>query len=213
MGFLSVIRTWTAKYKRAQFIYNLSQQTPEEMKQYSAAINGIFGAIEENQYALLHYATGRAITGWALMEERLVLIAALLLKTTHQKAGLVFYSIINFQVWITIITELFALEPDFAPFRHRWNKVFERLRTEKDNRDRLAHHYAMPKTVKDNPLGVPVKKAPRMDMRLKSQKAAPMTAEQIEDFRKRIDAIGDDLGKLLEDMTTHLGGGAASPSR
>lgn len=213
MGFFSDIRIWLGKLRRAEFIYNLSQESPERLTEYNAAISQIFKTIEGNSYALLHYATGRAITGWALMEERLVLIAALLLKTTPQKTGLIFYSIFNFQAWITIITELFEIDQDFAPFQRRWSKIFERLRAEKDNRDRLAHHYAMPSDVSDNPLRIPIKKASRIDMRAKSRKAAPMTIDQVGAFQVRIEAISDDLLKLRDDMAAHLERGIASPSQ
>jgi hypothetical protein len=205
MGLFSGIRLWLGRLKRAQFIHTLSKQTPEQLSEYNNAIRGIFDAIEGNNVALLHYATGRAITTWALMEERLVMVASLLLKTTPQKTGLIFYSIINFQVWITIITELFELDQEFAPFQRRWNKLFERLRAEKDNRDRLAHHYVMSSAVSDNPLGVPIKKASRIDMRIKSQKAAPMTVEQVRAFQTRIEAITDDLLTFWKDMAAELG--------
>jgi hypothetical protein len=178
-------------------------QKPEHLTEYNAEIGRILDTIESNNVALLHYATGRAITAWALMEERLVVIASLLLRTSPKKTGLIFYSIINFQVWITIITELFDLDSDFKSFQRRWNKIFERLRAEKDNRDRLAHHYVMSSDISDNPLGLAVKAASRIDMRTKSLKAAPLTIEQVSKFQKRIEQLSDDLRDLMNDIQAH----------
>lgn len=199
MGFFSnITRLWLEKLKSVGFIYGLMRQSPEQLTFLAADM--IAKHAEDDKWILLNYATGHAITGWALMEDRLILLASLLLRTTPEKTGLVFFSIINFQAWITIITELFELEDEFRPFQRRWNKLFERLRAEKDFRDRLAHHYIMSENVSDNPLGIPIKIASRIDMRIKSRKAAPMTANQVLDFRTRIDAISDDIQVLTDEM-------------
>jgi hypothetical protein len=150
MSFFSGTSIWLEKLKTIKFIYSLSRQTPEQLELFGWDI--VLRKLQGNNWALLNYATGHAITGWALMEEKLVLIASMLLKTTPEKAGLVFFSIINFQSWITIITELWELDQEFTPLQRRWNKLSERLRSEKDNRDRLAHHYIMSENVSDNPL-------------------------------------------------------------
>ena len=57
----------------------------------------------------LYTRVGQAISFWASMETRLVTIAALLLGTSEQKAGLLMYSIMNFNVWLIIIDELFSM--------------------------------------------------------------------------------------------------------
>jgi len=98
---------------------------------------------------------------------------------------------------------LFELDLELAPFQRRWNKLFERLRAEKDNRDRLAHHYAVPSDVTDNPLGIPIKMASRIDMRAKSKKANPMTIDQVNAFQTRMEAILADLNNLIGDMLKH----------
>ena len=161
---------------------------------------------------VLHRATGNAITTWAIMEERLVMIASLLLKTMPEKTGLIFYSIINFQVWIAIITELFDLEPDFSPFRRRWNKLYERLRAEKDIRDSLAHHAVLSATVSDNKLPHSIKRASRIDMRAKSRALKPLNAIQVNYFSERIGTISDDLLTLVDDMTAHVKPAERPPS-
>src|SRR5882757_11102239 len=48
--------------------------------------------------------TGNALSSWARMEQKLVMIACCLLRTNKvEKAGVVMYSIINFSVWLSLI--------------------------------------------------------------------------------------------------------------
>jgi len=208
MGFFSSIGIWLEKVKSIGVIYTLSRLTPEQLS--FITVDMTMKDVKDNKWATLNYATGHAITGWALMEDSLVLLAAILLRATPERTGLVFFSIINFQAWITIITELFELDEEFAPFQRRWNKIFERIRAEKDDRDRLAHNYIMSEKVSANPLGVPIKIASRIDMRTKSRKAIPMTVDQVLAFRTRIDAIADDLNSLIKDMSEQMRGAASA---
>jgi hypothetical protein len=198
MGFLSAIRKWSEKLGTIRLILTLSRQSPEQLVLFAQEM--IQKEVEGNKWAVLNYATGWAITGWALMEDRLILIAALLLRADVEKAGLVFFSIISFHTRITIITELFELDQDFKSFQSRWNKLFERMRAESDYRDRLAHNYIMSEKVSENPLGMPIKITSRLDTRAKSKKSRPLSVAEVESFRRRIDAISDDVGKLLDEM-------------
>ena len=66
---------------------------------------------------MFYTGVGQGISHWAHMEERLVEIAVILLGTTNRKAGLVFYSIINFHTWLNIIDELFSLDQSLRPIR------------------------------------------------------------------------------------------------
>jgi hypothetical protein len=147
-----------------------------------------------------HQAVGGALTTWAIMETRLVLIASLLLKADPQKTGLIFYSIINFHGWIAIITELFPMEPDYEPFQKRWNKISKRLRAEKDYRDRLAHNIVVSRQ--------PVSQVSPLDFRSKSKAFKPLTIEQVVDFRDRVGAITDALDSLFKEMQS-----VVSPSK
>jgi hypothetical protein len=204
MSFFSGIRNLLHDIRHAQFIYALSRKNPEQLKNAHAELHAILKTLQEGSTAHFHRATGSALTTWAIMEERLVLIASLLLRTSPRKGGLIFYSIINFQVWIAIITELFGLENDyFSDFQRRWNKLYERLRAEKDSRDQLAHHAVLSADISDNPLQKTIKKASRLDFRSKSRSLTPMSLEQVVDFADRIGAISDDLLKLLDDMLDH----------
>jgi hypothetical protein len=60
----------------------------------------------EDYYA----AIGKAISGWSGTEGILVVLAAILLDTTQEKAGLILYSIANVHSWLSIIDELFAID-------------------------------------------------------------------------------------------------------
>jgi hypothetical protein len=88
----------------------------------------------------LFRAVGQALSFWAQMEENLVPIAGMLLRTEFEMAGLVMYSIINFCVRLTIITDLFSMSNHYSSLKPRWTKIFEKLRKMQDTRDRLAHH-------------------------------------------------------------------------
>ena len=84
---------------------------------------------------------GLALSQSTEMEELLIGIVCLLLRTHEaNKVGTVMYSIISFPVWLSIIDELFLLEPLYSTLKPRWNKINKRLRGMKKTRDRLAHH-------------------------------------------------------------------------
>lgn len=83
MGFLSAIRAWLEKINRLRAMYAVARRNPGDL----AAITD---TLKENELALLKYYTGHAITQWALVEERMILLATLLLDTTPEKAGLSF---------------------------------------------------------------------------------------------------------------------------
>jgi len=204
MRLFSAIVRWFRQTVQAGRFYELYRKSPEQLQAAHAELHAVLQKMEEGEATIFYRAVGGALTTWALMEERLVMIAAILLKTMSRKTGLIFYSIINFQVWLSIITELFKLEPDMSSFQRRWNKIAERLRAEKDNRDRLAHTPMLSSSVSDNLERKPIMKAPRLDMRAKSQAFAPLGVEQIMEFRGRIGAISDDLLKLMDDMMDHL---------
>lgn len=220
MSFLSVIdrlnrwleekRAHLVAKQRARSIDRIAVNDPEKLK---ALIDEGWARLNEYQIAQLHRSTGAALTTWATMEERLIIVASLLLKSQPRKVGLVFYSIINFQVWIAVITELFGMEPDFASFQKRWNRTYERLRAEKDNRDRLAHNAAVSEDPSSDPLRQTVKKASRFDTRAKSRSFVPMDTELVIQFGERVAAISDDLLKLVDDMTDHLESKAPNASQ
>jgi hypothetical protein len=80
----------------------------------------------------------------------LVHIVSWLLDSETKKVGLVLYSINNFHTWLSIIDELFAMDPNFSPLRSDWIKIAERLRKLNDVRVRLAHHALEPGSALEN---------------------------------------------------------------
>lgn len=144
----------------------------------------------------LYSAVGQAISFWASMEGKVVQIAAMLVGTTDRKAGLLFYSIMNFFSWLTIIDELFAIEPNFNSLKEEWGAISNKLRGMNDIRVRLAHH-----TVWDYPEFDDAALRPgRHDARAKSQKHVPLTHAEIAKFAASIIDMEDRLFKLWEKM-------------
>ena len=85
-------------------------------------------------------AVGQGISYWSHMEEALVEVVAKLLKISRTKAGLLMYSIINFNTWLQIIDDLFVLDGTYPQSLKLWRKILDAIKVEKDMRDRLAHH-------------------------------------------------------------------------
>jgi hypothetical protein len=56
--------------------------------------------LSATDHHVFYRAAGQALTAWAQMEEKLVLLAAMLLMTRPIKAGLILYSAINFNTWL-----------------------------------------------------------------------------------------------------------------
>jgi hypothetical protein len=147
----------------------------------------------------LFMLVGEALSLWAQMEDSLVIIAGMLLRTKFTKVGAIFYSIINFNTWLGLIDELFALEPSYDAVKPKWNKVAERLKKLNDTRVRLAHHtiHAVPSSeLEDTSL-----RPGRLDARRKSQKYQPMNADQILSFIHSVTAVLEDLTIIVKTMT------------
>ena len=138
-----------------------------------------FESLEQEGETLFFAAVGQTLSFWASVEELLVLITSMLLGTQSTKAGIIMYSIINFNVKLNIINELFSLEPDYRTLEPKWNKINERLRALKDTIDRLAHHTIFSEdrinaSILDTSL-----KPVRLDIRQKSQKYQPLDFAKI----------------------------------
>ena len=155
---------------------------------------------EDRDKKALFTSVGLALSLWAQMEESLVVIAGMLLRTKFTRTGAIMYSIINFNVWIGLIDELFVLEPSQTPLKPKWNKISERLRGLKDTRDRLAHHtiYSGPKI---GATGDTLLRPGRLDARQKSQKYEPLNFEQISTFTHSVTEVLNALTTLINAMT------------
>lgn len=149
----------------------------------------------------VYVAVGTALTSWATMEQAIVFIAAHLLRTEPEKAGLVLYSIINFSVWISLIDELFAVDTIFAPLKPKWNKLADRLRQLKDDRDTIAHHAAHKPDLNASAFEETSLRPSELDIRRKSLKREPMTDDDIFAFGSKVHALSSDLIKLAHLMS------------
>jgi hypothetical protein len=116
------------------------EQVRKELEEFKADVDRTAAEMT----ATMHQAIGRSITEWSRMEGSLVHIATWLLDSQTDKVGLVFYSINNFHTWLSIIDELFAMDPNFNSLRSDWIIIAGRLRKLNDVRVRLAHHALEP---------------------------------------------------------------------
>jgi hypothetical protein len=152
--------------------------------------------IERKEF--LYVALGESISIWAETEALIAVVGAMLLGTSYEKAGLVFYSIPNFYSWLTIIDELFIIDERFDKMKPAWGEIAETLKKLNDTRVRLAHHSSK------RPEGrgmVPALRPISIDVRSKSKKHAPMEVEQIVDFIRRLSPVYEKLAALLREMT------------
>jgi hypothetical protein len=150
--------------------------------------------IEEED--LLFQMVGQALTTWAHMEETLVLTLALLLRMNGKRAGVLLYSIVNFNTWLSIIHDQFELDPDLNSFQKRWNKISERIKKVKDRRDKIAHHAVGIKA--------PALTPSELDVRPKSLLQQPMNVRDALELSKAVNAITKDIGALVSDMHAAL---------
>jgi hypothetical protein len=168
-----------------------------------------FQQLQEELADVSYIAIGRGISAWAQTEGHLVVIAALLLDTTTEKAGLVLYSINNFYTWLSIIGELFVMDPRAQALRPDWLDIAKRLKKLNDTRVRLAHHEVAPaKTVfdllavgiEDVDAFLPTLKPNRFDSRGKSRKHAPLQVDQLSGFIGDLAPVTEKIGDLLKKM-------------
>jgi hypothetical protein len=143
-------------------------------------------------------AVGQGISFWTSMEARLVQIAARLMGTTDEKAGLLLYSIMNFHSWLNSIDELFALEPRYSEQRQPWQDTSAKLRGLNDTRVRLAHHTVW----RDDTFrsGRPSLLPGQFDTRIKSRKYKPLELEEIYVFSNSVLETEKELMKIIQAM-------------
>jgi hypothetical protein len=161
--------------------------------------------LTEDTYASI----GKCISAWSKTESVLVTIAAMLLDTRSEKAGLVLYSINNFYTWLSILEELFAIDPQFIPLRPEWIAISSRLRKLNDTRVSLAHHALGPgkelqqfvESENDELSGIfPTLKPNSSDMRTKSKKHTPIGLEQLTEFARDLATTKTMMATLIKRM-------------
>ena len=154
----------------------------------------------------LHTEIGEALSKWAMLESELIDTAAIVVGLDREKAGIVFFSIINFNTWLQIIADIIVTQSTLIEFSPRWNKVSGRLKGLKTTRDRLAHHTTL-ESIDIHKL--PTLSAPKLDGRRKNQKFTGLTASEISRFSMSIDEARDDLFSFAKTLILSLTG--ASP--
>ncbi len=139
-------------------------------------------------------SVGQGISLWTKMELALVGIFSELIGVRYEKGGLILYSIMNFNTWLVLITEFYALDPRYSELSKRWNKKFERLRVLNDTRTRLAHH-----TVWQGEDDLPKLIPSLFDIRPKSKAHLPLSEQDILDFNQSVIDIFRELVALLKE--------------
>ncbi len=205
----SAVMNWFRIAGRASRMVKRVVKEPDALNVIKSELDTLVVRLSATDQDIFLRAAGGALTAWAKMEEQLVLLLAVLLGIRATKAGIILYSIINFNVWLSIIDELFSLDSPYSQFEPRWNKLHARLRKDKDNRDRLAHHPIYRETDKSQAMSRPS----RFDVRQKSKSFRPLSIDQVIDFRARIIRIAEDLASLIEEMLTAAEAAATSPEK
>lgn len=177
------------------------------LKELNNKADRISALLKETDTDLLFSTVGRALTAWSTMEGPLVIIISFLLRAPANKAGVLMYSIHNFNTWILVINDLFEIDEVLRPFQKRFNKINERIRKLKDQRDQLAHH-----SVTTNADSAFVQ-ASSMDGRTKSRKQRPLTPDEVIDFTKDVIEITRDLLVLIEAMQDTLKSSPGTPDK
>jgi len=149
--------------------------------------------LSQEERTLFYSSVGQGISLWASMEGCIVELAAKLLDTTTEKTGLIFYSIANFYAWISIVDQLFELEPKYSDYRRRWTIITAALRALNDTRVRLAHHT----TFDVDPDTWLALRPGRHDTRPKSLRHTPLTTMQIVKFSQSVVVVEKELREML----------------
>jgi hypothetical protein len=123
--------------------------------------------------------------------------------------GLVLYSINNFHTWLSIIEELFVLDPQYTPLRPDWIKISERLKKCNNIRVALAHHALGPgkgiehfvESADDDFSAIfPTLRPNQFDSRAKSRKHTPLGMEELSTFIAEMGVALDKITELFDQM-------------
>jgi hypothetical protein len=163
-------------------------------------VEALRAKVRDTDEDALFQSIGMALTIWAKMEELLIAIMALLMRSDISRAGLILYSTVNFSVWLMLIHDLFEMDPLFACHIKQWNKIGERLRAIKDDRDRLAHHSVENVAETTSGIGSFGLRPSEYDVRRKSRRQKPMTLAEVREFTREVTAEARKLRALLDAM-------------
>ena len=153
-----------------------------------------FGEITKEMEAYANI--GRAISLWGSMETLLVIIGTFLLGTTPKKAGIVFYNILSFPAWLTIISELFQNTPsEYKEAAELWDKISAKLnKLNSEGRTRLAHQKLDEEKLTINPASLNYTK------KANAQRAKPFSDKELSKFSKDVCNIIGSLDPLYHKL-------------
>lgn len=201
---------WSQVYKslfiRPALEEPMTEERTDESKPTKEEITR-FEELKARAQKHFYFLVGASITAWSNMEGLLVYVATMLLDTDPQKAGLVLYST-NFNSWLTIIHDLFNIDPSYHPLRSDWNDIEKKLRGLNDVRVQLAHHAVNESTLvaaeaasSDFMDLLPSLKANNLDMRSKTQKQGALQGDELAKFIKNLGRVVDAIKTLTGQMT------------
>lgn len=195
--FIAKIGGWPKGLKaRAGAVVSIIKDAEAHYRDLKAKDDDVRSRLQDTNQKLVFGNVGLALSYWAKMEEAIVVIAALLLRVPNEKAGLMMYSILNFNSWLDIINSLFDIDDTLLPFKGRWSKVSRRIRAIKDQRDQLAHH-----PIEGTSTAI---KASVLDIRQKTKKQSALNVDEILQFHDAVLKIIGDLVSLVEAMSAAI---------
>jgi hypothetical protein len=148
----------------------------------------------------LYTSVGQGLSQWAGMEEVLVAIASLLLRTEEfSKVGIIMYSI-SFNPWLAIIEDLFSQESRYITLKPKWNNLRKRLMGLKNIRDRLAHDTIYYGDKVATLAGDASLRPSGFDIRQKVKNHQPLDYDQISKFMDSMGKVHEDVIALLNAM-------------
>jgi hypothetical protein len=167
-----------------------------------------FGGSKKLAQKHFYFLIGASITAWSSMEGNLIYVATMLLGTDPKKAGLVLYST-SFHNWLSIISDLFNIDPSYHPLRSTWNKIEKKLKGLNDVRVQVAHHAAVDSAMvaKDIIMSgdkrhiFPVLKANKLDTRPKTLKREAIQQAQLVAFIKDVGEVAGAIKAMTGQMT------------
>lgn len=169
---------------------------PDPKEKYVGQIKPLSQALME-QRKNFYMVVGQALSHWVGMEVRLIQIAAILLRTDSERAGIVMYPA-PFGSWVPLIDDLFKHSGTYPEAHSAWNKLSNKLRGKNDIRVRLAHQSL---SQEGDSAGYQAYLRPsEFDRRQKTIASKPMTIVEILKFADDVGELHDELVKILRLM-------------
>lgn len=186
-------------FRRARY-HLLDEDDPARKRVFLEEVTRDDKQLKQLEDTDLFRTVGEALSIWGGLEECLVILFSYLLRSDWPTAGTILYSVVNFNVWLSIIDDLIAQDEHLKSLKPRWNKIAERLRGLKEMRDRLAHNTAfIPGTIKTRSELKSLQPS-AFDARRRALKHHPLTTGQIRIFIESVTDAIRNLGDFHDDV-------------